>query len=60
MSSFDFHAAVKISGVESVREGVRRLEGVRKGVDGFGWTSLSGGEVVEEQTGVFRTNCLDW
>jgi len=56
MTSFDFHAAVKVNGVESVREGVRRLEGVRRGLEEFGWTSLSGGEVVEEQRGVFRTN----
>ncbi|KAL7415255.1 Endonuclease/exonuclease/phosphatase [Mrakia frigida] len=59
MTSFDFHAAVKVNGVESVRERVRRLDGVRRGLEEFGWTCLSGGEVVEEQRGVFRTNCLD-
>ena len=60
LTNFDFHAAVRVGGVESVRDSVRRLDGVRRGIDSFGWTSLNGSEVVEEQQGVFRTNCLDW
>jgi synaptojanin len=60
ITNFDFHNAVKIGGVESVREGIKRTEGVRRALESYGWTSVDGVHIVEEQSGVFRTNCLDW
>lgn len=41
---------------------LRRLEGVKANSDKFGYTlyDTSLQEVVFEQTGIFRTNCLDW
>lgn len=65
MTNFDFHGAVRVGGAESVRSGIRSLPAVRDAIEGFGWTLIdaaASGEahVLEEQRGVFRTNCLDW
>jgi hypothetical protein len=65
ITNFDFHGAVRVGGAESVRTGIRALPAVRDAVEGFGWTlvdAASSGKahVIEEQRGVFRTNCLDW
>lgn len=40
----------------------RRIEGITSNVDKFGFSmcDASSDEVVTEQKGVFRTNCLDW
>lgn len=40
----------------------RRQEGIPGNADRFGYTLFDLGlqEVVVEQSGVFRTNCLDW
>lgn len=40
----------------------RRLDNLRRAVDNFGFTisDPSNSELISEQTGVFRTNCLDW
>jgi hypothetical protein len=40
----------------------RRLESITDNVDRFGFTmsDTSSDEIVTEQKGVFRTNCLDW
>lgn len=64
MTNFDFHRAVKVGGAEKVKGGIRGIAGVRDALEGFGWTLVDAGEgpgrVIEEQVGVFRTNCLDW
>jgi hypothetical protein len=38
------------------------MDGIQRAMDQFGWTicDLTVGEIVAYQTGVFRTNCLDW
>lgn len=40
----------------------RRLEAVVDNVDRFGFTmaDANSNEIITEQKGVFRTNCLDW
>jgi len=40
----------------------RRLHGIRYSIDGFGFTTVDSGgdEIITEQRGVFRVNCLDW
>ncbi|KAH9939988.1 DNase I-like protein [Amylocystis lapponica] len=61
ITHFDFHNAVKVGGHESVFREIRRLESVVANVDKFGFTmtDLSSNEIITEQKGVFRTNCLD-
>lgn len=38
------------------------MDGFQRAMDRFGWTicDLTTGEIVTNQTGLFRTNCLDW
>jgi gamma-glutamylcysteine synthetase len=63
LTPYDFHAAVKVGGNEGVRYDIGRgMKGVVAGMENFGWTAIDSetGEVIEEQQGVFRTNCLDW
>lgn len=40
----------------------RRMEGINDNIDRFGFAMVdaSSDEIVTEQKGVFRTNCLDW
>ncbi len=40
----------------------RRMESVRDHVDRFGFTmcDAASDEIITDQKGVFRTNCLDW
>jgi hypothetical protein len=40
----------------------RRNRGVIEGIDNFGFTTveLNSNEIIMQQRGVFRTNCLDW
>ncbi|THH12240.1 hypothetical protein EW145_g127 [Phellinidium pouzarii] len=61
ITHFDFHAVVRIGGHESVLRELRRQEGIQKNADKFGYTLFDPTlqEVVIEQSGVFRTNCLD-
>ncbi|KAI0335627.1 inositol polyphosphate phosphatase [Cubamyces sp. BRFM 1775] len=61
LTSFDFHAAVRIGGHESVFREIRHLESVTDNLDRFGFAlaDASTDEIVTEQKGVFRTNCLD-
>ncbi|KAI0638342.1 DNase I-like protein [Trametes polyzona] len=61
LTSFDFHAAVRIGGHESVFREIRRLENVVDNLDKFGFAmaDASTNEIITEQKGVFRTNCLD-
>ena len=41
---------------------IRRQEGIQHKADQFGYTLYDSKlrEIVVEQNGVFRTNCLDW
>ncbi|KAI0832585.1 DNase I-like protein [Trametes gibbosa] len=61
LTSFDFHSAVRIGGHESVFRDIRRLETVVDNMDKFGFAMADAGtnEIITEQKGVFRTNCLD-
>ncbi|KAI5119505.1 hypothetical protein M0805_002441 [Coniferiporia weirii] len=61
ITHFDFHAAVRIGGHESVLRELKRQEGIQDNSDKFGYTLFDSSlqEVVIEQSGVFRTNCLD-
>ncbi|KAH9943297.1 inositol polyphosphate phosphatase [Epithele typhae] len=61
ITNFDFHAAVKYGGHESVFREIRRLESVVDNIDRFGFAmaDAGSGEIITEQKGIFRTNCLD-
>ncbi|KAI0775957.1 DNase I-like protein [Trametes elegans] len=61
LTNFDFHAAVRFGGHESVFREIRRLETVVDNLDKFGFAmaDASTNEIITEQKGVFRTNCLD-
>ena len=41
---------------------IRTMESIRDHVDGFGFTmcDAASDEIITDQKGVFRTNCLDW
>ncbi|EIW61212.1 DNase I-like protein [Trametes versicolor FP-101664 SS1] len=61
LTSFDFHSAVRIGGHESVFREIRRLETVVDNLDKFGFAMADANtnDIITEQKGVFRTNCLD-
>ncbi|EPQ59096.1 DNase I-like protein [Gloeophyllum trabeum ATCC 11539] len=61
MTHFDFHNAVRIGGHDSVIRDLRRLEGINDNMERFGFTMCDSAtdEIITEQKGVFRTNCLD-
>ncbi|GLB34014.1 putative inositol polyphosphate phosphatase, catalytic domain homologues [Lyophyllum shimeji] len=61
ITHFDFHNAVRIGGHDSVIRDLRRLESIVDHVDRFGFTMCNAGsdEIITDQKGVFRTNCLD-
>jgi hypothetical protein len=61
ITNFDFHAAVRIHGHDSVVRDLSRMESIRDHVDQFGFSmcDASSDEIVTDQKGVFRTNCLD-
>ncbi|KAI0065841.1 DNase I-like protein [Artomyces pyxidatus] len=61
ITHFDFHHAVRVGGHDSVVRDLRRLEGVSSNIDQYGFTmcDASSGEIITEQKGIFRTNCLD-
>lgn len=60
-TSYDFHSAVRIGGHEAVRTDLNAMGDVANSLAAFGYTAvdLSNGEAIEQQHGVFRTNCLD-
>jgi hypothetical protein len=63
LTPYDFHAAVRTSGQEAVRYDFgTRLREVVNSMDHFGWTVVDSGtgQIIEQQQGVFRVNCLDW
>ncbi|KAF9534756.1 inositol polyphosphate phosphatase [Crepidotus variabilis] len=61
ITHFDFHNAVRIGGHDSVIRELRRMETITDHVDRFGFTmcDAASDEIVTDQRGVFRTNCLD-
>lgn len=63
LTQYDFHAAVKTNGNEAVRYDLsNRLQEIADSTERFGWTAIdtASGQIVEQQQGVFRINCLDW
>lgn len=63
LSPYDFHSAVRLGGHDKVRYDLdKSLREVVSSRERFGWTvvDMDNEDVVEEQQGVFRTNCLDW
>ncbi|KAF8915801.1 DNase I-like protein [Mucidula mucida] len=61
ITHFDFHNAVRLGGHDSVPRDLRRIESITDHVDQYGFTMADSNtdEMVTEQKGVFRTNCLD-
>ncbi|KAI0321997.1 SacI homology domain-containing protein [Amylostereum chailletii] len=61
ITHFDFHNAVKLGGHDSVMRDLKRLESISDNVDQFGFTMCDAGteDIITQQKGVFRTNCLD-
>ncbi|KAG6878600.1 hypothetical protein C0993_003055 [Termitomyces sp. T159_Od127] len=61
ITHFDFHNVVKFGGHDSVIREMRRLETVTDHLDRFGFTmcNANSDEIITDQKGVFRTNCLD-
>ncbi|PPQ77402.1 hypothetical protein CVT25_010984 [Psilocybe cyanescens] len=61
ITHFDFHNAVRIGGHDSVIRELKRIECITDNVDKFGFTmcDAASDELVTDQKGVFRTNCLD-
>lgn len=60
---YDFHATVRTHGHEGVRYDFgTRLREIVVARQNFGWTAVDSqfGQIVEQQKGVFRVNCLDW
>ncbi|TFK28875.1 phosphatidylinositol phosphate phosphatase [Coprinopsis marcescibilis] len=61
ITHFDFHNAVRLGGHDSVIRELRRVESILDHVDRFGFTmcDTDSDDIVTDQKGVFRTNCLD-
>lgn len=61
ITHFDFHNAVRLGGHDSVIRDLRRQEDVSDAVDKFGFSlcDATSNEIITEQRGIFRTNCLD-
>ncbi|KAF9076927.1 inositol polyphosphate phosphatase [Rhodocollybia butyracea] len=61
ITHFDFHSQVRIGGHDSVMRELRRIEAIADHIDSFGSTMCDTGsnDVITNQRGVFRTNCLD-
>ncbi|CAK5262838.1 unnamed protein product [Mycena citricolor] len=61
ISHFDFHNHVRVGGHDSVSRELRRMDRIATHVDEYGFTMCDAttDEVVTEQKGIFRTNCLD-
>ncbi|OJA19346.1 hypothetical protein AZE42_00462 [Rhizopogon vesiculosus] len=61
ITHYDFHNAVRIGGHDSVMRDLCRLEGINNNMERYGFTmcDTSTDDLITEQKGVFRTNCLD-
>ena len=62
ITHFDFHSIARVQGHEGLGSALRRIEGISDHVEAFGFTmcDVETDEIIIEQKGVFRTNCLDW
>lgn len=63
LTPYDFHATVRTHGHEGVRyDFATRLREMVISRQKFGWTAVDSqsGQIVEQQRGAFRVNCLDW
>lgn len=59
LTAYDFHAQVRAGGHDLVKEDFQqRLAAIREAREKFRWTVIdrTGGELVERQQGLFRTN----
>ncbi|GAA99670.1 uncharacterized protein L969DRAFT_17015 [Mixia osmundae IAM 14324] len=63
LTEYDFHNRVKLDGIEYQRTALSREPGVAGNLDRFGFTLEDAGgtssHLTSEQSGTFRTNCLD-
>lgn len=61
ITNFDFHHVVRIGGHESVIRDLRHVERMSDNIDRFGFTMVDSAtdDLITDQKGVFRTNCLD-
>ncbi|KAF8238902.1 inositol polyphosphate phosphatase [Tricholoma matsutake] len=61
ITHYDFHDAVRIGGHDSVIRDISHLESIVDHVDRFGFSMCDAGsdDIVTDQKGIFRTNCLD-
>lgn len=63
LTPYDFHAVVREHGHDAVKYDFSTgLREVVQSADDFGWTTvdINSGQVIEQQEGAFRVNCLDW
>lgn len=63
LTPYDFHAVVREHGHDAVKYDFSTgIPEVARSLDEFGWTTIdiSSGQVIEQQEGAFRVNCLDW
>lgn len=63
LTPYDFHSVVRNSGDEAVKYDFSTgLREVVQAMEEFGWTVIDSntGQMIEQQQGVFRINCLDW
>ncbi|KAJ8515324.1 hypothetical protein ONZ45_g7241 [Pleurotus djamor] len=61
ITHFDFHNAVRLGGHDSVIRELRRMESIVDHIDRFGFSMCDSAsdDIITDQKGVFRTNCLD-
>jgi len=61
ITHYDFHDAVKIGGHDGVIRELSHLESIVEHVDAFGFSMCDAvsDDIVTDQKGIFRTNCLD-
>lgn len=63
LTPYDFHAVVREHGHDAVKYDFSTgLPEVVRSLADFGWTTIdiTSGQVIEQQEGAFRVNCLDW
>ncbi|KAH8094819.1 inositol polyphosphate phosphatase [Cristinia sonorae] len=60
-TNFDFHHMVRMHGHDAIFQIFRRIDSVVDSIDksGFTMADASTCEIITQQKGVFRTNCLD-
>lgn len=63
LTPYDFHASLRVGGYEGIKYDFQAKIGeVVRSMDNYGWTAVdtATGQIIEQQKGVFRVNCLDW